>query len=41
LLASFDEPLARLGARLRTRREEILEEIQPGAQSAFAEIAAR
>ena len=39
LLASFDEPLARLGARLRTRREEILEEIQPGAQSAFAEIA--
>ncbi len=39
LLASFDEPLARLGARLRTRREEILEEVRPGAQSAFAEIA--
>ena len=39
LLASFDEPLARLGARLRTRREEILEEVRPGAESAFAEIA--
>src|SRR6202022_5128693 len=39
LLASFDEPLARLGARLRTRREEILEEVSPGAQSDFAEIA--
>jgi DNA replication and repair protein RecF len=39
LLASFDEPLARLGATLRTRREEILEEVRPGAQSAFAEIA--
>ena len=39
LLASFDEPLARLGARLRTRREETLEEVRPGAQSAFAEIA--
>ena len=39
LLASFDEPLARLGARLRTRREEVLEEVRPGAQSAFAEIA--
>jgi DNA replication and repair protein RecF len=39
LLASFDEPLARLGARLRMRREEILEEVRPGAQSAFAEIA--
>jgi DNA replication and repair protein RecF len=39
LLASFDEPLARLGARLRARREQILEEVGPGAQSAFAEIA--
>ena len=39
LLASFDGPLARLGARLRARREEVLEEVRPGAQSAFAEIA--
>ena len=39
LLASFDEPLARLGARLRARREQILEEVGPDAQSAFAEIA--
>jgi DNA replication and repair protein RecF len=39
LLASFDAPLARLGARLRTRREEVLEEIRPHAERAFAEVA--
>ncbi|HEY5675647.1 MAG TPA: AAA family ATPase, partial [Myxococcales bacterium] len=39
LLSSFDAPLARLGARLRTRREEVLDEIRPHAQRAFAEVA--
>jgi DNA replication and repair protein RecF len=39
LLDSFDAPLARLGARLRTRREEVLEEIRPHAERAFAEVA--
>src|SRR5947207_1863458 len=39
LLASFDEPLARLGANVRRRREEVLEEIRPHAQQAFAEVA--
>jgi DNA replication and repair protein RecF len=39
LLSSFDAPLARLGARLRTRREEVLGEIRPHAERAFAEVA--
>ncbi len=39
LLGSFDVPLARIGARLRTRREEVLAEIRPHAQKAFAEVA--
>ncbi len=39
LLASFDEPLARLGAKLRARREQVLDELGPRARSAFAEVA--
>jgi DNA replication and repair protein RecF len=39
LLAAFDEPLARIGARLRQRREEVLDELRPLAQKAFAEVA--
>jgi DNA replication and repair protein RecF len=39
LLAAFDEPLARLGARLRHRREEVLAELRPLAEKAFAEVA--
>ncbi len=39
LLAAFDEPLARLGARLRRRREEVLGELRPLAEKAFAEVA--
>lgn len=39
LLASFDEPLAALGARLRDRREQVLEEVRPHARTAFAEVA--
>jgi len=39
LLESFDEPLARIGARLRLRREEVLGELRPRAQKAFAEVA--
>lgn len=39
LLESFDEPLARIGARLRLRREEVLDELRPLAQKAFAEVA--
>ena len=39
LLAAFDGPLARLGARLRQRREEVLGEVRPLAQKAFAEVA--
>ena len=39
LLASFDEPLAAAGARLRRRREEVLDEVRPHARSAFAEVA--
>jgi DNA replication and repair protein RecF len=39
LLEAFDAPLARLGARLRTRREEVLEEIRPHAERAFAQVA--
>jgi DNA replication and repair protein RecF len=39
LLASFDEPLAALGARLRDRREQVLDEVRPHALAAFAEVA--
>ena len=39
LLAAFDGPLASLGARLRLRREEVLGELRPLAQKAFAEVA--
>jgi DNA replication and repair protein RecF len=39
LIASFDEPLARVGARVRARREQVLDEIRPRAQEAFAEVA--
>jgi DNA replication and repair protein RecF len=39
LLSSFDEPLAGLGARLRARREQVLDEVRPHAQNAFAEVA--
>jgi DNA replication and repair protein RecF len=39
LVESFDEPLARLGARLRSRREELLREMTPHAENAFAEVA--
>jgi DNA replication and repair protein RecF len=38
LLASFDVPLARLGARMRARREQVLDEIRPHAQKAYAEV---
>jgi DNA replication and repair protein RecF len=38
LLASFDEPLAALGARVRARREQVLDEIRPHAQKAYAEV---
>lgn len=39
LLSSFDGPLARLGAKLRERREAVLRELVPHAQRAFAEVA--
>lgn len=39
LLASFEEPLARLGAKIRQRRDEVLGELRPHAQRAFAEVA--
>lgn len=39
LVESFDEPLARLGARIRQRREEVLAELRPLSQQAFAEVA--
>ncbi|MGZ6142825.1 MAG: DNA replication/repair protein RecF, partial [Myxococcales bacterium] len=39
LLAAFDQPLAQIGARLRQRREDVLEELAPLAQKAFAEVA--
>jgi DNA replication and repair protein RecF len=39
LLESFDEPLSRLGARLRARREAVLAEMRPHAAKAFAEVA--
>ena len=39
LLAAFDEPLARVGARIRQRRAEVLAELLPHAQRAFTEVA--
>lgn len=39
LLAAFDEPLSRWGAKVRRRREEILAELRPEAQRAFSEVA--
>src|SRR2546430_10190706 len=39
LLASFDGPLAAIGARLRERREQVLGEVRPLALRAFAEVA--
>jgi len=39
LLASFDEPLSIVGARIRKRRAEVLDEIAPHAQKAFTEVA--
>jgi len=39
LLASFDQPLARLGARVRGRREQVMAEIAPLAKEAFAQVA--
>jgi DNA replication and repair protein RecF len=39
LLASFDGPLAAAGARVRLRREQVLDEVRPHARSAFAEVA--
>jgi DNA replication and repair protein RecF len=39
LLDSFDEPLARLGARIRARRQSVLQELRPHAEKAFGEIA--
>jgi DNA replication and repair protein RecF len=39
LIDSFAIPLARIGARMRQRREEVLSEMLPRAQVAFAEVA--
>ncbi|MCA1828764.1 MAG: DNA replication/repair protein RecF [Myxococcales bacterium] len=39
LLASFDEPLSIVGARIRQRRAEVLSEITPHARRAFTEVA--
>ena len=39
LQESFEEPLARIGARLRLRREELLDEMRGHAARAFAEVA--
>jgi DNA replication and repair protein RecF len=36
---AFEEPLARLGARLRLRREQLLDELRGHAARAFAEVA--
>jgi DNA replication and repair protein RecF len=38
LIASFDEPVARLGAAVRRRREEVLADLRPHAEKAFAEV---
>jgi DNA replication and repair protein RecF len=39
LHAAFEEPLSRLGARLRLRREQLLDELRGHAARAFAEVA--
>ena len=39
LVLAFDAPLARVGARLRLRRETLLDELGPHAARAFAEVA--
>ena len=39
LIEAFDAPLARLGARLRLRRETLLDELRGHAARAFAEVA--
>jgi DNA replication and repair protein RecF len=39
LREAFDVPLSRVGARLRLRREEVLSEIRPRAEVAFAQVA--
>lgn len=36
---AFDEPLARLGARIRLRREQLLDELRSHAARAFSEVA--
>jgi DNA replication and repair protein RecF len=36
---AFEDPLARLGARLRLRREQLLDELRGHAARAFAEVA--
>src|SRR5207237_9047329 len=36
---AFEEPLARIGARLRLRREQLLDELRGHAARAFAEVA--
>src|SRR5437016_7538758 len=38
LHAAFDQPLARVGARLRLRREQLLDEMRPDSALAFAEV---
>jgi DNA replication and repair protein RecF len=38
LIAAFDAPVARLGARLRLRRELLLAELRPHAERAFSEV---
>jgi DNA replication and repair protein RecF len=39
LLESFDEPLAKIGTRIRQRRLQVLEELKPHATKAFEEVA--
>lgn len=38
LIAAFDAPVARLGARLRLRRELLLAELRPHAERAFSQV---
>ena len=38
LLEAFDQPLARLGAQVRLRRQRVLAELRPHAERAFAEV---
>ena len=39
LLGSFEEPLVKLGAKIRSRREELLAELRPHVGKAFTEVA--